>query len=72
MTVTVPLGVSLHEVLALAGGSTVHPAAYIDGGPMMGKLVTSLDAPVTKTTGGLIVLPEAHILIRRRRACDRV
>ncbi len=71
VTVTVPLGVSLHEVLALAGGSTVHPAAYIDGGPMMGKLVTSLDAPVTKTTGGLIVLPEAHILIRRRRASER-
>ena len=71
VTVTVPLGVSLREVLAQAGGESVQSAAYIDGGPMMGKLVSSLDAPVTKTTGGLIVLPEDHILIRRRRASER-
>jgi Na+-translocating ferredoxin:NAD+ oxidoreductase RnfC subunit len=38
---------------------------------MMGKLVDSLDAPVTKTTGGLIALPATHILIRRRRQTDR-
>ena len=71
VTVTVPLGVSLREVLAQAGGESIQSAAYIDGGPMMGKLVSSLDAPVTKTTGGLIVLPEDHILIRRRRASER-
>ena len=48
VTITVPLGISLREALALAGGTTLPAAAYIDGGPMMGKLVTSLDAPVTK------------------------
>jgi Na+-translocating ferredoxin:NAD+ oxidoreductase RnfC subunit len=67
----VPIGMSLAEVLAMAGGSTVVDAAYIDGGPMMGKLVTSLDAPVTKTTGGLIVLPASHILISRRTRSER-
>ena len=71
VTITVPLGISLREALALAGGTTLTAAAYIDGGPMMGKLVGSLDAPVTKTTGGLIALPEDHILIRRRRASER-
>jgi Na+-translocating ferredoxin:NAD+ oxidoreductase RnfC subunit len=71
VTVTVPIGVSLREVLSLAGGATVADAAYIDGGPMMGRLVASLDAPVTKTTGGLIALPADHVLIRRRRASDR-
>ena len=35
---------------------------------MMGKLVASLDDPVTKTTGGLLVLPADHILIQRRTA----
>ena len=71
VTVTVPIGVSLREVLLMAGGITVADAAYIDGGPMMGKLAASLDAPVTKTTGGLLVLPADHILIRRRTASDR-
>lgn len=71
ITVTVPIGVSLREVLAMAGGATVADAAFIDGGPMMGKLVTSLDAPVTKTTGGLIALPASHILIRRRTTSER-
>ncbi len=65
-TVTVPLGVALHEVLALAGGLSIDDAAFLNGGPMMGKLVDSLDEPVTKTTGGLIALPASHILIRRR------
>lgn len=71
ITVTVPIGVSLREVLAMAGGTTVDEAAYINGGPMMGKLVTSLDAPVTKTTGGLIALPADHILIQRRTQSER-
>jgi len=71
VTVTVPIGVSLAEVLAMAGGATVADAAYLDGGPMMGKLVTSLAAPVTKTTGGLIVLPAKHILIERRTRSER-
>lgn len=66
VTVTVPLGTSLREVLALAGGATISNPAYINGGPMMGTLIKSLDEPVTKTTGGLLVLPDDHLLIRRR------
>lgn len=70
VTLTVPLGVSLAEVLRLAGGATVPSPAFIEGGPMMGKLVASLEAPVTKTTGGLIALPADHVLIRRRTRTD--
>ncbi|MCV5397265.1 SLBB domain-containing protein, partial [Escherichia coli] len=57
ITVTVPIGMSLREVLALAGGATVDAPGFINGGPMMGSLITSLDTPVSKTTGGLLVLP---------------
>ena len=71
VTVTVPIGVALRDVLALAGGLTVPEAAFINGGPMMGKLVSSLDAPVTKTTSGLIALPASHVLIRRRTRDER-
>ncbi|MFB0710653.1 4Fe-4S dicluster domain-containing protein [Buttiauxella noackiae] len=71
LTLTVPLGTSLREVLALAGGATVDDPGFINGGPMMGSLLTSLDTPVTKTTGGLLVLPKSHSLIARRMQDDR-
>ncbi|RJF92053.1 4Fe-4S dicluster domain-containing protein [Noviherbaspirillum saxi] len=66
LTVTVPIGTSMAEVLAMAGGVTIDNPAYLDGGPMMGKLVNDINQPVTKTTGGLLVFPADHILIRRR------
>ena len=66
ITLTVPIGMSLREVLALAGGATVDDPGFINGGPMMGGLITSLDTPVSKTTGGLLVLPKSHALIQRR------
>ncbi len=71
LTVTVPLGMSLRDVLALAGGATVDDPGFINGGPMMGGLITSLDSPVTKTTGGLLVLPKTHTLIARRMQDDK-
>ncbi|EOW5481557.1 4Fe-4S dicluster domain-containing protein [Escherichia coli H32] len=71
ITVTVPIGMSLREVLALAGGATVDAPGFINGGPMMGSLITSLDTPVSKTTGGLLVLPNSHSLIQRRMQNDR-
>jgi len=70
VTATIPVGTPLRELLALADGLAINEAdaAYIDGGPMMGQLLPSLDAPVTKTTGGLIALPSDHLLIQRRRS----
>lgn len=67
VTVTVPLGTALSEVLALAGGAACARPAYIDGGPMMGKLIPDVTGPVTKTTGGLIVLPDDHALIESKK-----
>ncbi len=72
VTVTVPVGVTFGEVLELAGGATVGDPGYINGGPMMGKIVSALSEPVTKTSGGLIVLPSSHILIRRHNQPQQV
>lgn len=71
MTLTVPLGISFREVLALAGGATVDNPGFINGGPMMGRVLEDLDQPVTKTTGGLLVLPADHPLIVRRHRSDK-
>lgn len=79
----VPLGTSLGEVLAAAGGKSQPDAAVFLNGLMMGRLIDSLDIPVTKTTGALIVLPGDHRLVARanrsveeklrigRAACDQ-
>lgn len=67
VTLRVPVGVTLRECMELAGKPTCEgPIAVLDGGAMMGKLVTDLDKPVTRTTGGLIVVPADHDLVRRR------
>lgn len=64
--VRAPLGTAVTECLAACGGALVKEAAFILGGPMMGRIVVGEEAlrqeVVTKTTGGLIVLPRGHHL----------
>lgn len=67
VTVRVPVGVAIRDLLELAGGPAVAPFAVIEGGPMMGREVDPRE-PVTKTTKGIIVLPADHPLIYRKRA----
>ncbi|MFQ5645568.1 MAG: 4Fe-4S dicluster domain-containing protein [bacterium] len=73
----VPVGTLFGELIKAAGGpkwgsaeldySTNDTGKYrfvvIDGGPMMGRVVSDLTLPVEKTTGGLILLPEDHPLV---------
>jgi Na+-translocating ferredoxin:NAD+ oxidoreductase RnfC subunit len=72
VSVVVPIGVTMREVLALAGGATVPDPALLDGGAMMGKAVLDLDKRVTKTSGGFIVVPRTHHLIRRKTQSEEV
>ena len=78
-----PLGTPLTECLAAAGGALPASPVFVLGGPMMGQIVEGLGAlakeRVTKTTGGLIVLPSGHPLhinatlpveVMRRRAAS--
>ncbi len=65
-TFWVPIGTTFSELIAFAGGATVIDPGFFIGGVMMGKLSFDLDEVVTKTTGGLIVLPKSHYLIKRK------
>jgi Na+-translocating ferredoxin:NAD+ oxidoreductase RnfC subunit len=67
VTLRVPVGVTLAQCVAAAGGPTIPDANYIVGGVMMGYLEENHDALVDKTTGGVIVLPDEHVVVRRRR-----
>jgi len=65
-TVRVPVGAPLSVCLQAAGGTTIADPAFVIGGAMMGYVETDLSHPVTKTTGGIIVLPQNHFVVRRK------
>jgi len=62
----VPIGIKLSECVAAAGGTTITDPAFVIGGAMMGYVETNLNKPVTKTTGGIIVLPKTHFIVQRK------
>ena len=66
VTVRVPIGTSIEETVRLAGGVTTPNPVYFIGGPMMG-FIGSGAQPVTKTTNAVLVLPESHYIIQRKR-----
>ncbi len=67
VTLRVPIGVTLAQCVAAAGGPTTRGATCLVGGVMMGHLEDDPQALVDKTTGGVVVLPEDHVVVRRRR-----
>ena len=83
VTLRVPVGMAIGKVIAAAGGAAVADFGVLVGGVMMAKPAESLDEPVTRTTGGLVVLPSTHPLLLRhlgkwehierigRSACDQ-
>jgi Na+-translocating ferredoxin:NAD+ oxidoreductase RnfC subunit len=62
VTLRVPVGMTIGEVIDVAGGATVPQFSVLVGGVMMAKRAASLDEVVTKTTGGLVLLPATHHL----------
>lgn len=70
-TFCAPIGTSIDYLINLAGGSTVEDYAIISGGPMMGKIVSQF-SPITKTTNAIIVLPDTHMLIRKKQAKPKI
>ena len=67
MTVKVPIGTQLNELIEFAGGFSIDgEVASLSGGAMMGKLQTDFTRPLLKTCAGFIFLPKDHYLVRRR------
>ncbi len=62
----VPIGTSFKDLIELAGGSTVSEFAIIVSGLMMGSITFDVNEVVTKTTAGLIILPNDHFLVTRK------
>lgn len=67
----VPLGMKYKDVVALAGGETVENFAYMGGGVMTGRLVSPMDV-VTKTSNAILVLPDNHTAVMKRKTKTRI
>lgn len=66
----VPIGTELKKCIELAGGTVADDIRVISGGPLMGKMLESDDFEnsfVTKTTSGLIVIPDESYLSEHSR-----
>jgi len=66
VTVRVPVGITLREVIDLAGGLRVSDPVILNGGAMTGSVAGGLDDPVTKTTKMLLVVPRNHYVSNLR------
>lgn len=52
------VGTSISDLIAMTGGLPDDSGKIISGGPMMGRALSNADAPITKGTSGILVVPE--------------
>ncbi len=56
----VRIGTPVRTLIDAAGGLPDNTGKVVNGGPMMGKALNSLDVPVTKGTSGIVIIPSAE------------
>lgn len=67
LTFIAPVGTSYSELIRASGGpKDIENYRIIVGGPMMGDVELDWETPITKLTGGLIILPKFHSLIVKK------
>lgn len=66
VTVKVPVGTPVIDVLKLSGIDDFSDYAVIDGGPMMGPVKADVSGFVTKKNKGFVILKKDHFLIRKK------
>ncbi|MBO0475111.1 electron transport complex protein RnfC [Enterococcus sp. DIV0840] len=67
----VRIGTPIEHVIEACGGFIDSPMKLINGGPMMGKVIQSLDEPVTKTTSLILALTREEANIPKEQNCIR-
>lgn len=69
MNVLVRVGTPIADVIKFCGGVPDGTGKVINGGPMMGRAMANLDAPVTKGTSGILMMREAEATRPEAQAC---
>ena len=72
VTTSVPVGTSFKDCIDFAGGVTTDDPFLLTGGVMMGGVEKNLSGSVTKTLGGIILLPSDHTLAVRKSSPQKV
>ena len=67
ITVVVPMGMKIKDLLNSVGYGNLEGKSVVNGGPMMGTLVDIENDVVTKTTKGLLIFPTTHGVIQRMK-----
>lgn len=67
----VRMGTPVSKLIEFAGGLPEDTGKIINGGPMMGKALNSLDVPVVKGMSGIVVLHKSESERRRIDPCIR-
>ncbi|CAK0764601.1 Ion-translocating oxidoreductase complex subunit C [Gammaproteobacteria bacterium] len=57
----VPIGVRVADLIDFCGGFETPPVRLVNGGPMMGEPLPSLEVPVVKGTAGILALTAAEV-----------
>lgn len=65
-TFKVPVGTPVSLLIDYCGGTKVDEVTYLDGGPMMGKVIDPHDYYIKKTTKSIVVLPNDNIVIKNK------
>ena len=65
-TLKVPVGTPLRKLFELVNIRNIEDYGIIDGGPMMGPLLSNLESSVTKKSKGYILLKKEHSLIKNK------
>lgn len=69
--VQVPIGMSYKEVLEQAGGCSSQTVKIVNGGPMMGMALYTLEVPVVKTSSALLCLTKDEVAEQEPTPCIR-
>ena len=67
----VRMGTPISHILNYLGYDEENTGKILDGGPMMGKVLTDLEVPVTKGTSGILLLDKSEVHRREEGKCIR-
>ena len=66
-----PNGMTTDDLFSLAGGVPEDTGKIISGGPMMGRAMSAVEAPLVKGSGGFVLMPESESLRGEVSPCIR-
>ena len=69
--VLTPIGARVADLIEFCGGFSAPPARLVNGGPMMGEPLPSLEVPVVKGTAGILALTAEETNTQAASPCIR-